>query len=154
MESLFNYAKTLLYALFIYLGIKTGVVKILFILMLFDSVLGILKSWRLGVKFSFKVLAWGIVTKLSILIIPMIVALMGKALEFDFSNFIIIIVDIIIVHEGISCITNIYSIRIKRQIENTDYISMMLGVIKNIFSGLIKRLLSVLESAKNNDIKT
>ena len=113
MITIYNLLKSSLYLVFMYLGIKTGGVKALFVLMLIDSFLGIVKALRLGHKFSFKKLAWGMVAKLTILIIPMVIALMAKGLNLDFNYFVVIVMDILIVSEGISCITNILSIKTK-----------------------------------------
>ncbi|MGD2113424.1 MAG: phage holin family protein [Acidobacteriota bacterium] len=148
MEDILNFVKSLLYALFVYLGIKTGIVKVLFLLMVIDSVLGVIKAFRLGQKFSLKRLGWGMVSKLSILVIPMIVALMAKGLSLNFNYFVVAIIDIIIVNEGISCITNILAIKTKKQIENTDYITKMLEAIRRAFMSIIQRLLCAIE--KNN----
>jgi hypothetical protein len=154
MENVLNFIKSLLYALFIYLGIKTGIVKILFYLMIIDSVLGVLKALRLHNKISLKRLVWGMVSKLSVLIIPMILALMAKGLSLDFNYFVVIVLDILIVNEGISCITNILSIKTKKQIENTDYITKMIEAIRRMFMNIIQKLLSSIEEkdSKNNKI--
>ena len=133
------------YILFVFLGMKTDVVRLLFYLMVIDSVLGVLKSIRLKQRFSFKILLWGMVTKLSILIIPMILALLGKAMTFDFTYFVVAVMNVIIVSEGISCITNIISIKSNKEIENVDYITMMLQVIKKALSKIIKKFLNAIE---------
>lgn len=151
IEDLFNFAKGLLYALFVFLGIKTGIVKILFCLMMIDSLLGVAKALRLGYKFSFRRLAWGVIAKLSILIIPMVVALMAKGLKLNFNYFVILIMDVLIVNEGISCITNILSIKTKKQIENTDYITKLLEAIRRAFMNVIQRLLCSIEKNNIND---
>lgn len=141
MENLINFCKGVLYTLFIYLGIKTGTVKILFYLMLIDSVLGIIKALRLGEKFSFKRLSWGMVSKLTLLFIPMILALIAKGLNLNFTLFVIATINILIVNEGISCITNILSIKIKKQIENDDYVTMLLGSIRKMLAKIIQGFL-------------
>lgn len=151
MEDAFNFIKGLFYALFVFLGIKTGVVKILFYLMLIDSFLGVAKSLRLGYKFSLRRLAWGVISKLSILVIPMIVALMAKGLNLNFNYFVVLIIDVLIVNEGISCITNVLSIKTKKQIENTDYITKLLEVIRRAFMNVIQRLLCAIEKNNIND---
>lgn len=153
MIDVFDYIKGLFYALFVFLGIKVGIVEVLFYLMVLDSVLGIVKALRLNHKFSFKVLAWGIVSKLTLLIIPFIVALMAKGLDFDFNYFVIAIMNILIVNEGISCITNILSIKTKKQIENTDYISKMLEAIRRAFMVVVDRLIYSVEIKKDNNTK-
>ena len=145
MVNLLDIGKSAVYAVFVYLGIRTGTVKVLLVLMLIDSALGIIKAMRLGKKFSFKVLGWGMVSKLTILIIPMIIALMGKALSFDFSLFVVAVMNIIVVSEGISCITNILSIRTRKQIENTDYITALLHSIRKGLTGLVTRMIGKID---------
>lgn len=134
MEELLNLCKTVIYAFIIFIGMKTGSVKVLAILMAIDTFLGMIKAIRLGRKFSFKILAWGIVAKLSILIIPMVLALIGKVLLFEFTYFVIAIINIIIVSEGISCITNVLSIKNNKNIENTDYVTKVLNLAKKALS--------------------
>ena len=109
--------KIAIYSFFAYLGIDANVVEILFILMCTDTLLGAGKAVRLGGLFSFKRLLWGVVTKLSVLVIPMIIALVAKGLSFDFKWFVLAVLNVLIVAEGFSAITNILSIRSKKHIE-------------------------------------
>lgn len=141
MDNILSFCKALAYALFLYLGIKTEVVKILFVLMMLDTFIGIIKALRLGEKFSFKKLGWGIVSKLTILIVPMVVALIGKGLHFDLNYFVIAIMSIIIVSEGISIITNVLAIRQKKDINNDDYITLLLKAVRKQFILLVTRLI-------------
>lgn len=55
-----NELKTAIYLSFIYLNIDTDIVKILMLLMAFDTVSGIMKSWKLLKQFYFKVLFFGL----------------------------------------------------------------------------------------------
>jgi len=145
-----NTIKELFYIGFIFLGIKTDVVQILFLLMVADSILGAIKAMRLGKRFSFKALGWGMVVKLSILIIPMILALMAKALSFEFKYFVVAVMNVIIVSEGISCITNVIVIKTRKPIENTDFITMMLKALKKGLTGIVSRLLKSIEEEKRS----
>ena len=146
MEGLFNFIKTSIYLLFVYLGIKTDIVKVLFWMMVLDSIFGIIKALRLGNKFSLKILGWGMVTKLTMLIIPMILALMGKGISFNFNPFVVAVLNILIVNEGISCITNIMCIRSGKQIENTDYITRLLEVTRKGLSSILQKLFHLIEN--------
>ena len=152
MAAKLNELKALLYALFIYLGIKTGIVEILFYLMIIDSILGILKALRLGNKFSFVILGYGMISKLTILIVPMIVALVGKGLQMDFTYFVIATINILIVNEGISCITNILTIRTKKQIENTDFMTKFIELIRGYFISIMNGLFNAIDK-ENTKIK-
>lgn len=153
MENILNIIKSLFYGVFIFLGIKTGTVAVLFWLMVFDSFLGIIKALRLGYKFSFGRLAWGIVLKISVLLIPMIVALIAKGLNLNFTIFVVTIMNILIVNEGISCITNIISAKRKKLVRNNDYVTIMLMSIRKVLVGIIQGFLSVVENYKNEDLK-
>lgn len=149
MENIIKPLKDFAYVIFIFLGMKTDVVKILFILMTIDSILGIVKALVLGQRFSFKKLLIGMTTKLTLLIVPFILALMAKALSFDFYYFVVAVMNIIVVSEGISCVTNIISIKTKETVENADYMTRLLQAIKNGLHNQITKLLKIIEGEKN-----
>lgn len=142
--------KIAVYSFFTYLGIDGNVVEVLFILMCVDTLLGSIKAVILGINFSFKKLLWGIVTKLSVLIIPMIIALVAKGLSFDFKWFVIAILNILIVAEGFSAISNILSIKSKKNIENVDFISMLLKAIRRGLENIVKKILASIEAGIGN----
>ena len=148
-ESLQNYwfeIKALLYATFIFLQIDIDIVKILSILMITDTVLGVIKSIYVSkLRFTFKKLLWGIVSKSTILLIPMILALVALVLGFDFKWLVELVLKILVVSEAISAITNILSIKEKKNIEDTDYISRLLHAIRNFFD---KQLSNLIEKIK------
>lgn len=148
MKEFYNLIKDWAYLVFVYLGIGTDVVKILFLLMVLDSILGILTALRLEERVSFKILGWGVVGKLTLLIIPMTLALIGKALSLEFTVFLISVFWILIVNEGISCIRNIISIRTKKKIESTDYVTRLLMIIKTGLKEGIEKLLKIIEIQK------
>ena len=141
--------KAAIYGLFIFLGIPMDLVHTLSILMGVDTTLGIAKALKLGEKVSFKILLWGMITKVAVLIIPMVLALIAKGLGFDFIWFIMTVMNVLIVSEGFSCITNILSIKTGQKIENTDYVTGLLKAIRKGLAGIIKRLLDKIESGQN-----
>lgn len=143
--------KVAVYSFFAYLGIDTNVVEILFILMCVDTMLGGAKAVRLGQQFSFKKLLWGMVTKLSVLVIPMVIALVAKGLSFDFKWFVLAILNILIVAEGFSAISNILSIKTKKHVENVDFISMMLKTIRKGLASVASKMLSGIQSGTEDE---
>lgn len=149
MENILNFVKGVIYALFIYLGIKTGTVVILFYLMTIDSILGIVKALRLGQKFSFRRLTWGAISKLTLLFVPMILALIAKGLDLDFTMFVVATMNILIVNEGISSVTNILSIKTGRHIENNDVVTKLLYSIRRLLIRLVQRFMNVIDEDKN-----
>ena len=137
--------KVSVYSFFAYLGISGDVVEVLFVLMCIDTILGLIKAIVLGNRFTFEKLLWGITTKLSVLIIPMVIALVAKGLSFDFHWFVLAVLNILIAAEGFSAIGNILSIKSKKNVENVDFISLLLRAIRKGLTNVIKRSLAVLE---------
>ena len=142
--------KTFLYGVFLFLDIDTDIVKILAILMAVDTVLGIFKAVRLKRKISFKRLVWGMITKVSVLIVPMILALVARALSFDFSWFVNAVLNILVLSEAFSAITNIISIKDAKELENTDFITKLLHSIRAGLSKLINKLFNVINPEDKN----
>jgi len=133
--------KIIIYSIFLYLGIDAEVVEVLFVLMCIDTVLGAIKAVVLGKLFSFKKLMWGVVTKLSVLIIPMVMALVAKGLSFDFKWFVLAILNVLIVAEAFSSISNILSIKSKKNVENVDFVSLLLRGIRQGLANIVKKYL-------------
>ena len=135
--------KILCYFIFAYLGVEAEAFLILMAFMILDSVLGAVKALRLGNKFSFNKLLWGYVLKLSFLIVPLVVALLGRSLSYDFSSVVNITISILTVAEAYSIMGNIYSAKNKIEVENIDAISLLLinlrCLIKKILSSLLAK---------------
>lgn len=141
--------KILLYAAFAYLQIEQEAVGILVTLICIDTVFGAIKAVRLGKKFSFKVLLVGFILKLAILIIPLVVALLGKQVGYDYNIVIKIVMGILSASEAISILGNFYSARTRREVKKIDFISMLLislrNSIKNIGLLFIQKLEGILK---------
>ena len=136
-----EYITYLIYAAFAYLSLDIDIVKILMWLMIIDTFFGAIKAVRVvKIKFSLKTMLWGILTKATILTIPMILALVALGLGYDFIWLIDIVIKILVLHEGISIITNMISIRQNKDIVNADIVSVMLLKIREVFTDLVKRL--------------
>jgi hypothetical protein len=149
--------KGFVYGAFVFLEIDQNVVQLLAILMAVDTILGIAKTIVLGEKFSFKKLIWGMITKVSVLIVPMVLALTAKALSFDFTWFVNVVLDILVVSEAFSAITNVISIKEKRELENTDFITQLLKRIRSGLKGLIDNFTNQIDpdgEKENNNDKT
>lgn len=136
--------KLAIYAIFAYLDIGVEAFLILMAFMCADSAMGAIKAIRLGDTFSFKKMLWGFSLKLCFLIIPLVVALLGKAMGYDFSIAVDIVIKILTVAEAYSIFGNIYSAKNKVEVKKIDVISMLLislrKMIKNAIDGLFKKL--------------
>ena len=156
-EILCKYAgeiKAAIYTAFIFLNIDLDIVKILMALMCIDTIFGIIKSLILGDKVSIKILFFGLSTKLLILLIPMTLALIGKALKtYDFTPMVDIVLKVLVVSEGISIFTSMYSIKTKTKVENIDFVSMLLQSIRKGLTKILKMWLGQIENPDEIDNK-
>ena len=87
-----NYNKMLerikvgLYVVFAYLGVEVESFLILMVFMCFDSVVGAIKALRLGHKFDFRTMLWGMALKLCFLIVPLVIALLGNSIGYNLES--------------------------------------------------------------------
>ena len=84
------------------------------------------------------------ITKISVLIVPMVLALVAKALSFDFTWFVSAVLNILVLAEGFSAISNIISIKEGKQIENQDFITKLLHGIRAGLGKLINNLFNTI----------
>lgn len=138
--------KTIIYIAFAFLNIDMNTVKILSILMAIDTTLGVIKSMYLKeLRFTFKKLLWGLVSKSTVLLIPMLLALVSLGLGYNFKWVMELVLKILIVSEAISSITNILSIKEEKNIENTDYVSRLLYTIRDSLKNKMKNFIEKIE---------
>jgi len=120
-----------LYSLFAFLNVDLDVAHIIMWLMLIDTVTGIIKSIVVGkLMFTFKAFYSGILTKFVLLLIPMLVSLTAMGLGYEFKWVIESALRLIVLSESISVLTNIISIKQRRNIQNKDYLSIILNIIR------------------------
>lgn len=138
--------KTIIYIAFAFLNIDMNTVKILSMLMAIDTTLGVIKSMYLKeLRFTFKKLLWGLVSKSTVLLIPMLLALVSLGLGYNFKWVVELVLKILIVSEAISSITNILSIKEEKNIENTDYVSRLLHTIRDSLKNKMKNFIEKIE---------
>jgi len=141
----FDEIKAALYSTALFLNINLEIVQILMLLMALDTIFGIAKALRLGDQFNFGILFWGFSTKLLILIIPMVLALVGKGLGYDFTPLVDGVMKVLVLAEGFSIFTSMYVIKTKEKVKNVDVVSMLLSSIRKGFMSTINVLLKKIE---------
>jgi len=141
----FDEIKAALYSTALFLNINLEIVQILMLLMALDTIFGIVKALRLGDQFNFGILFWGFSTKLLILIIPMVLALVGKGLGYDFTPLVDGVMKVLVLAEGFSIFTSMYVIKTKEKVKNVDVVSMLLSSIRKGFMSTINVLLKKIE---------
>lgn len=150
-EDYIQVAKVLLFAVANFLVLDTQTFEVLFYLMVIDTFFGSVKAIVLKLGFTFKLLLWGLLTKIGILIIPVTLALLAKGLSFDFRWFVVLVMHILLVSETFSIITNILSIKQRKEIKNVDLISILLRAIRTGLWNIIQRLISQIEQGEKKD---
>lgn len=141
-----NEIKVAIYSAFVFLNINTDVVRILLLLMFLDTCFGIAKSIKLKIRISFGRLFEGLMSKTMCLLIPMVLALVGKGLGYDFKILPDTILKILIVAEGFSIITSFYVMRTGKQPADVDIITMLLNSIRKGLMSLISLWLKKVEN--------
>ncbi len=112
--------------------------------MALDTTVGVVKVIRIDYKsFSFSKLLWGLVSKLGILIIPLVVALLSKGVGQDMTMGVMLIVKILIVSEFISTISNLYTIKTKVVVKDIDIFTMIFKFLRNSAYELLKKYTSL-----------
>ncbi len=139
-----NELQIVLHSFLTYLQMDVEIIKVLFYLMGMDTFLGIVKTIVLGRVFSFNKLAVGIISKLAVLLIPTALALMSIGLNYNFKWFVTIVMDLLIVSDGISIMSNIIAIKTKKEMENFDALTLILKSIRSRLIQLLKRLLTTI----------
>lgn len=154
MNDVVSIIKLGLYGFFAWLGISVEAFGILIILMCIDSGVGVIKALRLGKEFSFSKLLWGFILKLCFLVIPLVVALLGKSLGYDSATMVVnLVVSILSVSEGYSIFGNLYSAKNRVEVKKVDVVSMLLKSLRVALMKTIKRSIKKIEQVGDCEIK-
>ncbi len=122
--------KTIIIMAFTFLEMRWEITSLLAVLIAIDTMTGVLKVIRLKLGFSMNELYWGLIVKFCILLVPHLVAVIGKLLGFDWIYMINIIIYVMIANDFTSILTNILSIKSKSLYKNIDFIELLFTSIK------------------------
>ena len=137
--------KVSIYFLFAYLGIELETISILMVFMVIDTILGGVKAMRLKRKFRLRKMLMGFTVKSSFLLIPIMIALLGRSLNYDLTAIVGVSISILTVAEAYSILGNIYAIKNRVKIEKIDGVSMMLRAIRDFLKEVLINLVSKLK---------
>ena len=140
-----EFLKVIVYPVFAYLSMDIETTLLLVILMLIDSILGAMKSYRLGYKVKRSIFWWGISTKIIFILIPVVLAMAGKTIEYDFSIIVKIVMVVMVISEVYSILGNIYSIKNKEEVEKIDAISIVIKKLRDLIKEKIYMYLKKFE---------
>jgi phage-related holin len=131
-EENFIGAKVLLITSMSFLGISYGLILLLWFFMVFDTILGLIASivingWQSLTQTRF----WaGILTKISILFIPLSLAITGALAGFNLNIFVFSSIYVLIANDAISCFTNLLSIKTKKRYINRDLVEILINALR------------------------
>lgn len=118
-----------------FLGLNAETFFLFSLLLLFDFITGIGKARALGHNITSDKMKYGIISKMSLVIIPLVLGIAAKAMQMPSENILFIGMNILILSEAYSIIGNVYAIRTKDELPEYDALAL-LG--KKIRSMLIK----------------
>jgi len=118
-----------------YTGIDTEVFAIFSALIVMDFLTGIGKARQLGQSISSNKAKYGVVSKISLLTLPIVMAAGAKAVGQDASVIFVWGMNLLIVSEVYSIIGNIHTIRTGTQLPEWDVISLLGKRIREQFEG-------------------
>ena len=125
----------------IFLGVSLDNFSILAVFMLVDTVLGIT---RVGIVHGGRAiksyrLVSGLVSKMSILLIPLVIAHTGKGIGLDLTGVATSALSVLILSHAYSILGNIHSIYLKRDVYEFDAISWVLTRIQLVIERILKQ---------------
>lgn len=133
--------KNLGYIPAVFLGLSTESYGILAGLMILDTITGVIRAgvvhgWR---SVNSHNLSFGILSKMCLILVPLIVALAGRGAGFDLTLVAKGALSILILSEAYSILGNVQSIRIRKDIVEFDAINFLLVRLRK---GLEKLLMA------------
>lgn len=115
-----------------YLEISQEPFTLFALLLVIDYITGLAKAKNLGHSITSNKMKYGLISKLSLIIVPLVVAMGAKALGADSHYVLTSGMYILILSEVYSIIGNIYSARTKEEFPEYDALAMIGKQIRNI----------------------
>lgn len=129
---LWNFIIALASGILAYLEISQEPFTLFAALLMIDYITGLAKAKTLGHSITSNKMKYGLISKLSLLLIPIVVAIGAKAVGGDSHYVLMSGMYILIFSEVYSIIGNIYSTRTKEEFPEYDALAMIGKQIRNI----------------------
>lgn len=137
-----NILKCLFYTFFALVNINYDLAIFLFAAMMFDMGSGVVKAIVLKEKVSPKIFMLGFIAKLMLLVIPFTVAVLGIALNMEFTWTADLAIRVLLANECLSILANILSVKNKKKVENIDLVSIFIGWIRKTAIATFEKFLN------------
>lgn len=128
----FNSCTVVLSAILVYLGLDSEVFSLFALLLLLDYISGIAKAKVLGVAITSNRMKYGLISKISLIIMPITLAIGAKAAGADFTHVLAVSMNILIVSEVYSVIGNVYAIRTREELPEYDVVASLGKKIRTV----------------------
>lgn len=115
-----------------YLGLNKEAFTIFGYLLLIDYITGVLKAKTLGECITSNKMKYGVISKFSLVLIPLVLALAAKSLHGDAENMLYVGMNILILSETYSIIGNIYTIRTREKLPEWDAVAALGHKIRSV----------------------
>lgn len=118
-----------------YTGINQEVFAIFSVLVVVDFATGIGKAYMLRQSITSNKAKYGVLSKFSLLFLPVVMALAAKGVGADMGTFFTWGMNLLILSELYSVIGNIYAIRSSKELPEWDVISLIGSKLRRQFGG-------------------
>lgn len=126
------FTKTLFFSFFsgiawvlTYANISVEIFSIFVSLIFIDFGTGLMKSWALKIAITSVKMRYGVASKFSLILLPVVIGLGAKAIGQDAKSLFVWGMNLLILSEVYSIIGNIYTIRTKKYLPEWDVIALL-----------------------------
>ena len=131
LKIIYNFIVVLISSVLAYLNIEKEQMMLLAILLVIDYLTGLYKARMLGHSITSNKMKYGCISKLLLLLVPIVLAIGAKSAGADFGFALLVGINILIISEIYSIIGNIYSSRTKEELPEWDAVSIIGKKIRN-----------------------
>lgn len=123
-----------------YFNISSESLGILVILLVIDYITGVAKTYVINKEDirSYRAIA-GIIAKVSVLLVPIILAVAAKQIGYDMSTFVDTVISMLVLAECYSIIGNVRVIQTGKVVYEIDAVSFVLGKVSAFIETLLKK---------------
>ena len=125
LKLLYNLFIVLVASMLSFLGLNAETFALFSVLLLLDFITGVGKAKALGHNITSDKMKYGIISKMSLVVIPLVLGITAKAMHMQSENILFIGMNILILSEAYSIIGNVYAIRTKDELPEYDALSLL-----------------------------
>lgn len=122
--------------IFSYAGLASEQMIAFTVLIAIDYITGVIKAYHIGESITSNRMKYGAISKLSLWVIPIVLGIGSKATGLDFGMAIGMFINMLIISEVYSIISNVYAIRNGKELPEYDVLAI---VARHVREYLIKK---------------